>query len=171
MSLFNTLFAVLLAFGIACLTKGKLVSLYELVSDDKLLMQSIIVVLCATITMYAMEQWRKQRKYIKAALTMRRRAPGLRQHMIEGVQGGTFAYLAKQVQYGTEGEGSWLPPMAEVYVICNMDEVENDPTREPTMLVVPVFKDVSLTRPTIAVQVPRSDLFKHIPRNMIPELI
>lgn len=171
MSLFNTLFAVVLAYGLACLTKGKLVSLYELFNDDKLLMSSIICVLTVMIVMYALEQWRKQRNHIKAALTMRSRAPGLRKHMIEGVQGGTFAYLAKQVQYGTEGEGSWLPPMAEVYVICNMNEVEPDETREPTMLVVPVFKDVSLSRPTIAVQVPRSDLFKHIPRNMIPELI
>lgn len=170
MSLLNLLIASILAYASAALPRGRLLSVYEVASDDKLLMQYIIVLLVSLIVMYAFEQWRSHRKAIRAALTMRRSA-GLRKHMIEGVVGGSFAYLAKQVQYGTEGEGSWLPPMAEVYVICDMDEVELDPSREPTMLVVPVFKDVSLERPTMAVQVPRSDLFKHIPRNMIPELI
>jgi len=170
MSLLNALIAVLVAYAISCVTQNKLLSMYELFSNEKLLLQAVIAFLSALIVVYGMEQWRKQRKYIKAAMTMRR-ASGLRKHMIEGVQGGSFAYLAKQVQYGTEGEGSWLPPMAEVYVICDMDEVELDPTREPTMLVVPVFKNVSLEQPSMAVQVPRADLFKHIPRNMIPELL
>lgn len=170
MSLLNLFIATLIAYASAVLPRGRLVSLYELFGDEKLLMQYVIVMLVSLIVMYSFEQWRKQRKYIRATMTLRR-APHLRKHMIEGVQGGSFAYLAEQVMYGTAGEGSWLPPMAEVYVICDMDEVEQDPTREPMMLVVPVFKDVSLEQPTMAVQVPRAKLFKHIPRNLIPELI
>lgn len=168
MSLLNLFIATLIAYGACALPKGRLLSVYELFSDENLLMKYVIVLLAALIVLYAIEQWRVQGKRIKAAMTLRR-APGLRQHMIDGVQGGSFAYLAKQVEYGSDGD--WLPPMAVVFVICDMEEVESDPTREHTMLVVPYFKEVDLQRPSIAVEVPKKDLYKHIPRHMIPEII
>lgn len=166
---------VAIALGLAYFVAGatgsagpQMLSVYTLLNSKEALLTLAVTFLCIMCVLTSWRQWVKQRSHIKAAMTMRR-APKLRQHMIDGVKGGSFAYLSKQVAYGTEG--SWLPPMAEVFVICDMEEIEPDPTREPTMLVVPYFRDVPTSRPSIAVQVPASDLFKHVPRNMIPELI
>jgi hypothetical protein len=169
MSMMNMLIALVLAYVITSATSGNtMLSLYQIFSSQVLVLKLSVIFMALGAVVITIEQLVANNKRYRAARTLRR-TPGLRQHMIDGVCGGSFAYLAKQVQYGTEG--AWLPPMSEVFVICDLEEIEPDPTRERTMLVVPYFKEVDLTRPSIAVKVPKQDLFKHIPRHMIPEII
>lgn len=168
-SKFNMMIALLLAYAITCgLNNTGLLSLYQIFSSQVMVLQLSLIFCVIGAVFITLEQIAKNRKQWRAAMTARR-APHLRQHMIDGVVSGSFAYLATQVAYGSDD--SWLPPMAKVYVICDLDEIESDPTRERTMVVVPVFDDVSLERPSMAVEVPKKDLYKYIPRNMIPELL
>ena len=167
-----TLLSAALAYLIVCASGEhfRIVDLWTLLNTEALLWKFLFTTVLLTVLGLAGKEYRAKAAILKAAMS-RRRHPVLRKHILAGVGEGCFAYLAKQVQYGTQGEGNWLPAMSTVYVICLKDDVQMDETREPTAVCVPYFEGAKNYSPSMTVDVPLYDLYKHVPRHLIPELI
>jgi hypothetical protein len=167
-----TLLSAALAYAIVCASgeHPRIVDLWTLLNSPNLIWQFLFFTVLFTALGIAAKEYRAKAAILRAAMS-RRRHPKLRKLILAGVGEGSFAYLAKQVQYGTQGEANWLPAMSTVYVICLADEVKEDPTREPTAVCVPYFEGAKSYSPSMTVEVPLQDLYKHVPRHLIPELI
>lgn len=160
---FNFVIAVILGYAMACVNYGtgtEFISLHMLMNDNELLLTFGITFLAMMIFGAFLDSLRKNHKRYKAAMSIRRH-PALHKHIVRGVSQGNFAYLANEEQYGTEGK---LPPMTVVYVVSVSDVGD-----VPMAQVVPKFVEESL--PILPIRVPLSNLYQHVPRHMIPEIV
>lgn len=163
-----TLLSAALAYAIVCASgeHARVVDLWTLLNSPNLIWQFLFFTVLFTVLGIAAKEYRAKAAILRAAMS-RRRHPKLRKLILDGVSEGGFAYLNKQVQYGTQSEGNWLPAMSTVYVIL----VRAPESDNPTAVCVPYFEGAKDYSPSMTVEVPLEDLYKHVPRHLIPELI
>lgn len=168
--MFNVVVSAILAYAITSGYVGnRLLSLYEILnvtSTAVFLAMTFFLILFALVLV---DHWKHNRRQIRAALSMRKH-PKLRKHILDGVTDGCFAYLISPQQYGAD---ALLPPMTIVFVASVADRGENR-----VAYVVPKFESqvdmdssVQSNVPQMHIEVPYDQLWKYVPRHMIPELV
>jgi hypothetical protein len=168
-SRFNVLFAIIGVYLGLSMSQGQsLLSMYDLFSSEVLVLRFILLFVLTMVVFITIEQFCRQRKRIRAALSLRR-SPKLRALVKSGVNPGSFAYLATPVRYGDSG---MLPAMTVLFVVDHAGQQNPHAEVEaPSFYVVPYFENMPKDQPLFPVIVSGSELYPHIPRHMIPELI
>lgn len=164
----NLAISVLAAYCLLSIKSNSLVPLYKLFSEQVLGLQFIVYTFVSLALLLTAQQWLDKRSLIKAVMSKRKHGK-LNRLVTSGINDGCFAYLTQEEQYGVAGK---LPPMSVVYVVA----VSSDMNRAPTAWVVPKFKGQVVgpelsDMPSLAIEVPISRLYKHVPAHLIPEIV
>lgn len=175
----NLFVSGLFAYGISSAIHGSPLSGYMIFASKEIGLTVTVVFLVSLILIVTLEQFYAKRKLVKAVLSQRKHK-SLHKHIKDGICGGSFAYLASEQKYGTEGA---LPPMSVVYVI-DVDDLTSIATVVPKFhleqrhpLDIPPIAQAKAAmqfdwgHPLLTIEVHQSLLYKHVPRHMIPEII
>ena len=167
--MFNVVVSAILAYAITSGYIGnRLLSLYEILNTKNMLLFLVMTFAIILMLLILLDHWKENRRMIKAALTARRH-PKLRKHVMDGVTEGCFAYLISPHKYGTEAT---LPPMSIVYIIGivdrGVDRIAHVVPRFESHVELP---DEFGSVPQMSIEVKIDQLWKYVPRHMIPELV
>jgi len=168
--MFNVVVSAVLAYAITSGYMGnRLLSLYEILNTKDIAIFLVMAFFLVLFALLLLDHWKHNRRQIRAALSMRKH-PKLRKHILDGVTDGSFAYLISPQPYGAD---AMLPPMTVVFVSSVEDRGE-----KRIAYVVPKFesqvdmdKSVLTSVPQMHIEVPYDQLWKYVPRHMIPELV
>ncbi len=169
--------SIAVAYGLLVAKYNTVISLYTMLNDEVVGLTFIVFAMVWFAITAILIQYVDRRKTLKAIWSQRKHGRLLSLVQAGLSEGGCFAYLAKEVPYAN----GKLPPMTIVYVIGTDGE-------QGWLQVIPKFDqqiDMGETmdenpinaykqrapKPSLVVRVQATDLYKHIPPNLIPEII